>query len=112
MGVAVVLDELSHIEVVEAAALELLARKGEPGRVNDVQGDAEASAQAQQSPGVLRDIGLVEGKFDRHAHLLIGAGPTAQWGERRRRVCARLSRLDKRRGECKKTAKSRAREGG
>jgi len=69
-----VFDDLGQIEIVETAALQFAARKREAGRVDNVNGDAEAGAEPEQGTGVLRDIGLVEGEFDRHAVLLVSRG--------------------------------------
>ncbi len=69
-GVAVVLDHLDAIEIIHARAPERGAGKGEAGGMDDVDGDAKARAQAQQSARVEGDIGLIEGKREGHGRHL------------------------------------------
>ena len=64
MGVAVVLEELGAIEVVERGAPDGAGRELEAGGMDDVQPDAQAGPEPEQGAGVLRDVGLVEREFD------------------------------------------------
>ena len=64
VGVAVVLDDLGMLGIVERAAADGAQREGKAGRMDDVHRDAEAGAQPQHGAGVLGDIGLVEGKVE------------------------------------------------
>jgi hypothetical protein len=79
MRVAVVLADVGMVEIVEATAFELAARERKASRVDDMHNHPEAGAKPQQSAGILRDIGLVEGEVDRHAVFLFGEAGRSQW---------------------------------
>jgi hypothetical protein len=64
MVVAVMLEEIGVIEVVERGALDGTGREGKAGGMDDVQPDAEAGPEPEQGAGVLRDVGLEEREFD------------------------------------------------
>ena len=50
------------VEIIHAGALQAAVVEHEAAGLDDVDGDAEAGAEAQQRAGVLRNVGLVEGK--------------------------------------------------
>ena len=64
MGVAVVLEELGVIEVVERGAPDGTRREREAGGMDDMQPDTQAGSEPEKGAGVLRDVGLVEREFD------------------------------------------------
>jgi hypothetical protein len=64
MGVAVVLEKLGILQVVERCASDGAGRELEAGGMDDVQPDAETSPEPEQGASVLRDVGLVEREFD------------------------------------------------
>ena len=64
-GPGIVAAELGIGEVVEARAFQAAVAEHEAAGLDDVNGDTEAGAEAKQGPGVLRDVGLVEGEAHR-----------------------------------------------
>jgi hypothetical protein len=54
----IVTHDRDLVEVVHARPAEVAIRDREAGRLDDVGLDIKAGAQAQNGPGVLRDIGL------------------------------------------------------
>jgi hypothetical protein len=53
-----------HFEIVHAGALQVAVGEVEAGRLDDVDGDAEASGHAQDGAGISGNIGLVERDAD------------------------------------------------
>ena len=64
MGVAVVLEKVGVIEVVERGATDGARGEREACGMDDMYPDAQAGAEPEQGPGVQRDVGLVEREFD------------------------------------------------
>jgi len=53
--------ERDLIEIVHAGAAKRAVGGWEAGGLDEMRLDAEAGGEAKNSPGVLRDVGLVEG---------------------------------------------------
>jgi hypothetical protein len=53
------------VEVIEATALQRRTGHREAGWVDDVQRNPKAGAESQHGAGILGDIGLIEGQFER-----------------------------------------------
>ena len=65
-----VAGERRHFEIVHAGPLQRAVGQVEAGRLDDVDGDAEASGHAQDRAGVAGDVGLVEGDAQVQFHGL------------------------------------------
>ena len=56
--------ELDVIEIVHAGPPKGLVRERKAAWLDDIGGHVQAGRQAQQSAGILRNVGLVEGQAD------------------------------------------------
>jgi hypothetical protein len=71
-----------QFEIVHAGALELWVAEEKAARLDDIDRNAETSAEPQQGPGILRDIGFVERKThgfeirESCEQIISGSGPT------------------------------------
>lgn len=58
---ALVTFKVDVIEIIKSGSSEALVAEIEAGRQNDVDGDVEAGAEAEDGACILRNIGLVKG---------------------------------------------------
>jgi hypothetical protein len=69
-------------EVVHAGAAQVTVGDVEGRRFDDLDRDAEAGRKPQHGAGVLRDIGLVDGKSE-HGFVIVATGSAVKGAPRR-----------------------------
>ena len=74
-------------EIVHAGAAEMPVRHVEGGRLDDIDGEAEAGGHADHRPGVLRDVRLEKGET-KHAGVMTGRAARRQ-GRQMGTACSR-----------------------
>ena len=79
--------ERGHLQIVHARAPEVAIGEIEAGRLDDIDGDAEAGGHAEDRAGVAGNVGLIERDADAgsHCHVLLICGSCATAATERRK---------------------------
>ena len=77
MGEVDMAGECGHFQIVHACPLQRPVGHVEPGRLDDVYGNAQASGHAQDRAGVAGNVRLVEGDTQVQFQAFLNSGASA-----------------------------------